>query len=303
MPSVPPDPWQFANRGPGAKACSVCGTEIPEPRSRFESTCEAPSCRVSARLVEGRPKVLREMQAHAERRASERAALLERLREAADAMRRRSSCEPGATELPAFSLGVVPSNGLPLSELPVERGERFMAHLAQILDAAMRKGAPEPMPALPWSAPVFGPDPTPPLPALLQRQACTLCRGLCCRGGNEHAYQDHESVHQYLAANPEQTRDEVLARYRAHLPRSSFEGACVFQAEFGCALPREMRSVTCNRHLCNDLRRLSMTMTREGTDAAFVGAVEDRQILRMALLSSRPADGPGSAPADAAPAG
>jgi hypothetical protein len=43
------------------------------------------------------------------------------------------------------------------------------------------------------------------------------------------------------------------------LPAESVLDSCVYHSATGCSLPRELRSETCNRHLCGKLKNLQAT--------------------------------------------
>jgi hypothetical protein len=45
-----------------------------------------------------------------------------------------------------------------------------------------------------------------------------------------------------------------MALYADAVPERSVERSCVFHGEQGCALPRELRSHTCNSYFCRPMR-------------------------------------------------
>ena len=116
-----------------------------------------------------------------------------------------------------------------------------------------------------------------PLPSSVQQvlwAACATCRGSCCRlGAASHAFQTGDSLRAYrLQYRPDASDAEILAAYRAHLPERSLTGGCVYQAETGCALPREMRSGICNRYLCDGLLALKEQIEQAPADRPIQGA-------------------------------
>jgi hypothetical protein len=64
-----------------------------------------------------------------------------------------------------------------------------------------------------------------------------------------------------MAQHPGLDAEEIVDHYLSRLPQQSLRGSCVFHAENGCNLPREMRSDVCNQHLCNSLVQVRNQMT------------------------------------------
>ena len=53
---------------------------------------------------------------------------------------------------------------------------------------------------------------------LVARTACTLCKGWCCKGGEEHAYLDERTMARVRRARPELDARAVLRLYSDHVP-------------------------------------------------------------------------------------
>lgn len=83
---------------------------------------------------------------------------------------------------------------------------------------------------------------------------CRLCGGGCCSGGDNHAHLDEESITEFRALFPGKTPAETARAYVACLPDQAVVGSCIMHSPSGCALPRRLRSQTCNRYLCKGVR-------------------------------------------------
>ncbi len=79
---------------------------------------------------------------------------------------------------------------------------------------------------------------------------CMTCKGACCVAGKDHAYVSVHSIRKYMDSNPNMSEEEVFDSFYALRPAITIEGGCINQGEFGCGLPREMRSLTCNGFYC-----------------------------------------------------
>jgi hypothetical protein len=90
----------------------------------------------------------------------------------------------------------------------------------------------------------------------LPGRLCGLCRGGCCTRGGDHAYLTPGTLRAYMRRHPGLSDAEVVARYLASLPPASQAGSCINHTPAGCALPRDMRSATCNAYACPALVRL-----------------------------------------------
>lgn len=90
----------------------------------------------------------------------------------------------------------------------------------------------------------------------LPGRLCGLCRGGCCTRGGDHAYLTAGTMRAYMRRHPGLSDAEVVERYVASLPPASQAGSCINHTPAGCALPRDMRSATCNAYACEPLARL-----------------------------------------------
>lgn len=138
------------------------------------------------------------------------------------------------------------------------RRARYLAHLETIV-AEARLPAAEVESAPPPAAPVS----TAP-PELAERAAasampgrlCGMCGGGCCTRGGEHAYLTAATVRALREQQPDLSEAAIVQTYLDLLPPKSQGDSCINHTSAGCALPRELRSTTCNRYACEALARL-----------------------------------------------
>ncbi|KGF80305.1 hypothetical protein IA69_19215 [Massilia sp. JS1662] len=90
----------------------------------------------------------------------------------------------------------------------------------------------------------------------LPGRLCGLCRGGCCTRGGDHAYLTAGTMRAYMRRHPGLSDAQVVERYVDSLPPASQAGSCINHTPAGCALPRDMRSATCNAYACPALAQL-----------------------------------------------
>jgi predicted nucleic acid-binding Zn ribbon protein len=115
--------------------------------------------------------------------------------------------------------------------------------------------------------------------------ACTNCRGVCCANGNDHAYLTPETLHRVRAANPGLSDDQIVALYLSHVGPRGYAGSCIFHQSTGCALPRAMRSDTCNSFFCSPMREFMTGAARDPAAPVFLAAVDNRAVRAGVLVS------------------
>ena len=152
---------------------------------------------------------------------------------------------------------VVPSGHRGSRRMAERRRRAFAAHLDAIIAAAL---AP-PDPAGPPLAAGAQPPATPAPPsgseaARLDARLCGVCGGGCCTGGGEHAYLKPGTMRIALERDPGLEPATLRAAYLARLPARAIADSCVFHTRHGCALPRDLRSHTCNAFACGMLETL-----------------------------------------------
>ena len=106
-------------------------------------------------------------------------------------------------------------------------------------------------------------------------RACTVCRGACCTAAGNQAYLTLETLVR-SGALAEVSLQSLVNNYVAHVPAQSYEKSCIFHGPTGCGLTPEMRSDTCNAHLCRGLRRLRREL-RDGGSAPIVVVISEEE--------------------------
>jgi hypothetical protein len=80
---------------------------------------------------------------------------------------------------------------------------------------------------------------------------CATCRGACClAGGATWAFLEGATFKRVLHEEPDLVPAELVDAYISAIPETHTEGACLFQGELGCTLPRHRRANICNAFFC-----------------------------------------------------
>lgn len=110
-----------------------------------------------------------------------------------------------------------------------------------------------------------------------EKKACSLCRGGCCRIGEEHAFLNEETILRYVSRHPDQKPEQVMSAFLTYLPEKTFKESCVYHTETGCSLPRNMRSHVCTDYLCDALYELRELFGREAVPKGifFISRAQD----------------------------
>lgn len=240
---------------------ALCGSAACEFKHR--STPASQRCAVCQRLLEP-PQMARRVCAN---RACEREWMVDRplrarreqrrqLIEHTAAFRNASATEVGVPDADTFSVTLIPYSDRNTIPLPASRRDAIRAHLTRTTAAALeriRDGATDREPAQPARVPVASSA----MSAVLG-VACGACRGKCCSTGGEHAYITSDTMLAYIERHPDHTLEQVVHDYMAPIHAETMELGCVYQYATGCALPRTMRSVTCNTYFCESLVELQV---------------------------------------------
>ncbi len=275
-PRAPHDwrsPLSSAGRSPSG------GSPARQPRCRF---CQTPITPAQAALHGGscadwrcRRRYLAELQQQARlaKQAAQEAWDQRILRSAA--LRDRAARQQLRPDAEAFVPAPLPINRQHLAPLPRRRTEAFLEHLRQVIAAGFAEPAPNTAtsPADADAGPAGEGD-----PAQLLEQACALCRGRCCRCGENHAYLSPELIGRYRRSHPEAGAEQVFQAYEACLGEVTFEDSCVYHQPQGCGLPRRLRSDACNHFACQELEQLQLLVSRSSGVPA------------VCLVASDPAD-------------
>ena len=113
---------------------------------------------------------------------------------------------------------------------------------------------------------------------------CRTCRGACCKSGENHAYLTRAVLSRVKAEQRMANEASLLESYLDRVPEAAYQGSCIYHGSQGCALPRSMRSETCNRFLCYPLKQLGRDFSSAGYAQLAVSTVADEED-RMLLLS------------------
>lgn len=237
--------------------CVRCGRVISLfEHQAFQGTCDNWSCRS---VVLNR---MREQRHAAEQRYEE---VHERRRRIAASAR-----DAAGVNCPAFS---VPAMLRPLTALSPKRKQEFQQHWERLIAAAFEAEVDASHDVETSASPESAVEPSPVLAA-----ACGTCQGVCCQTGGTRAYTTEALVNRYRQAHPTATPEEILEDYVSRIPEFTFQDSCVFHEQAGCALPRELRSDTCNQFSCEELSRI-----QEG-QRALVVAIDFGEVVRTRLV-------------------
>jgi hypothetical protein len=141
---------------------------------------------------------------------------------------------------------MVPRNDKGLVAMPPERVQRLREHLIKEL-ADLRKAK-----HLECFASPVRPAPTG-FAARVAQAACSLCKGFCCRNGDDDAFLDDRTLARVRLARPGMTERAVLRLYLERVPPVAYRDSCIFHGSRGCTLDRSMRADVCNSYFCGGL--------------------------------------------------
>ncbi len=267
--------------------CALCGALVADampPSNPAETlrTCRSADCRSAALLVPASDGPHRELALRTQRlcvrrrrkqrqraerriawarevRALQRAAVRRRLQSQDEAWRDGSG---EVLDIPLLDDRFVP--------LPAARREAFLAHVREVAARAARASADTASECASADKEAHR------LASTRQRFArlpqlravsdalCTLCRGGCCTSGENRAYLTVATARRVLATHADWTPNGLIDAWATYLPSRHVAGSCVYHAAAGCALPRALRSDTCNGFYCGSLLRLHERADGEG---------------------------------------
>jgi len=141
---------------------------------------------------------------------------------------------------------MVPRSDKPLVAVSPERVRRLREHLIKEL-AELRKAK-----HLDCFATPERPGPTG-FAATVARSACSLCKGWCCRNGDDDAFLDDRTLARVRLARPEMKERAMLRLYLSRVPPVAYRESCIFHGKEGCTLDRSMRADVCNTYYCGGL--------------------------------------------------
>lgn len=230
------------------QVCRTCGRPL-KPEGLAGGLCVGKDCRLKLAEKQAREKEERE------RKARETVARL--IHERATA--------PGISDL--YPLAIIPSNPLEIVSVDQERKRALARHLEGVLSELTLVDATT--------------EPPPPLYRSIARSralltvlggACSLCGGDCCRRGGDRAYLDVATLLRYQRDHPGTGPRDVLDAYLGKVGETVYAGSCIYHQTRGCALPRDMRSDTCNRYFCEELKAFEREISNADTPRVFFAA-------------------------------
>ena len=252
----------------GNLCCRQCGVFLRSPQERLMQRCDRADCR-RTNLV--KLQVMTTEQHFADLRLQAASMLAE--------ISTDENQQNPATGAPVF----VPFLDRVISPLSVERLDEFRMALEGIVRASFKNSTDPPI-----ERPVE--DHGEVLEPEIARQAGRArgtCRGWCCRNARHTAaYIDVATIQRYRCAHPEAIMDEILAHYVSFIASKPYTESCVYHGEKGCALPGTMRSLVCDRYLCEGLMNLVVRLRSEDPGISCIAATQGDHVVCVASASS-----------------
>lgn len=156
-------------------------------------------------------------------------------------------------------LVVLPTGHSRMEPIPIERVDKYIEHLKAVIQQALSYNNVNEVPQdnnheahqrLIEKEKRFASQPK---LKKISDQLCMICKGGCCPRGENHAYITASSIRRLLDENPDYTGESLLSEYVSHIGDKSIAHACINQTNTGCALPRWLRSSTCNQFHCSSI--------------------------------------------------
>jgi hypothetical protein len=141
---------------------------------------------------------------------------------------------------------MVPRNDKALVAIAPERIQRLREHLIEALRELRTAKHLER-----FASPVRA-EPTG-FAARVAHTACSLCKGWCCRNGDDDAFLDDRTLARVRLARPEMTERAILRLYLDRVPPVGYRDSCIFHSKRGCTLERSLRADVCNSYFCGGL--------------------------------------------------
>jgi hypothetical protein len=167
-------------------------------------------------------------------------------------MRRKPSRREGILSIRQRGLNddslpvMVPRNDKTLVAISAKLVRRLREHLIQALQGLRTAKHPTR-----FASPVR-PEPTG-FAAGVARAACSLCKGWCCRNGDDDAFLDNRTLARVRLARREMDERGVLQLYLERVPPAAHRDSCIFHSKRGCTLDRSLRADVCNSYFCGGL--------------------------------------------------
>jgi hypothetical protein len=169
---------------------------------------------------------------------------------------------------------IVPRNEKGLTRVSPDRIRRLREHLIEALHDL--HGAKQ----IDRAASPISPEPSG-FPAVVARTACSLCRGFCCRNGDDNAFLDYRTMARLWMADPTRGDAEIVKLYLDRVPAFSYRDSCIFHGKRGCTLDRSMRADVCNTYFCGGLANYIKTSEVEEPTIVIAGDAHTMRVSRV----------------------
>jgi len=133
---------------------------------------------------------------------------------------------------------IIPRNDKAVVPISPERVRRLRKHLVLTLRALRTMKGPE------HSVSPLRPEPEG-FAGHVARTACSLCKGWCCRNGEDHAFLDEGTIARVRCASLALDVRSTLRLYVERVPEVGYRNSCIFHGKQGCTLDRSLRSDVC----------------------------------------------------------
>jgi len=141
---------------------------------------------------------------------------------------------------------MVPRNDKALVAIAPERIQRLREHLIETFRELRRAKHPG------LFASSVRPQPNG-FAARVAHTACSLCKGWCCRNGDDDAFLDDRTLARVRLATPGMSEHAIFRLYLDRVSPVTYRESCIFHGKNGCTLDRSMRADVCNNYYCGGL--------------------------------------------------
>lgn len=186
---------------------------------------------------------------------------------------------------PNAAIALLPRNQQSLIPLSRKRIQAHRRHLEQVVRQAREQREADESIATETRATTSGVSPgQATLPVL--GSICGLCGGHCCNTGGNAAWLEPATIVRRQREAPDLNEDSIVETYLSYLPEISHENSCIYHAENGCCLPRNIRSNVCNQYLCRGLGEVVSAL--DSTFSVCVAAsMTGSEISQVALIDAQ----------------
>ena len=166
---------------------------------------------------------------------------------------------------------IVPRNEKALIPVSPQRIQKLREHLVSILQDLRRARHLERFATPPRPEPEG-------FPAIVARSACALCKGWCCRNGDDDAFLDDRTIARVRLTKPDATESTLLRLYLGRVPDAAYRDSCIFHGKQGCTLDRSMRADVCNVYYCGGLSAFMKSKEEFGPTIVLAGEGEKLRV-------------------------